>query len=104
MKPRRGISGRAAFNAWQKDVLDTARGRLLALSDLAVTTVAKSMVRGDAKTALKILQSLGTLDRAQPGSTDPKEIERLQKLERQKAQTEVRKAEARAEMEAEEPL
>jgi AcrR family transcriptional regulator len=94
----------AAFNAWQKDVLDTARGRLLALSDLAVSTVAKSLSRGDANTALKVLKSLGVMDRAQPGSTDPEELERIQQLEIHKSKTALRKAEARAEMEAFEPL
>jgi hypothetical protein len=86
----------AAFNAWQKDVLDTARGRILALSDLAVTTVARSMSRGDAKTALKILQSVGALDRPKPGSTDPEEIERQQRLEWKKSKTAARKAESDA--------
>jgi len=90
----------AAFNAWQKDVLDTARGRLLALTDLAVTTVAKSMSRGDARTAFKVLNSIGLLERAQPGSTDVGEIERQQNLERTKADTALRKAESSAELEA----
>jgi len=86
----------AAFNAWQQDVLDTARGRVLALSDLAVTTIAKSMSRGDAKTALKVLQSIGALDRRKVGSTDPEEIERQQNLEWKKAKTAAKKAETDA--------
>ena len=83
----------AAFNAWQQDVLDTARGRVLALSDLAVNTIAKSMSGGDAKTALKVLQSMGVLERAKPGSTDPAEIKRLQDLEARRAKTAAKKAE-----------
>jgi len=90
----------AAFNAWQKDVLDTTRGRILALSDLAVNTVAKAMTRGDATIALKILGSIGAMDRIAPGSTDPDEIERVQKLERMKTKTALRQAENRAEMES----
>ena len=34
-----------------------ARGRLLAMSDLAVTTVGKAMKRGDAKTGAAVLKS-----------------------------------------------
>jgi hypothetical protein len=94
----------AAYNAWQKDILDTTRARLLALSDLAVSTVAKSMALGDARTAIKLLQSLGALERPQPGSSDPDEILRVQKLERLKAQTALRKAETRAQMEADLPM
>jgi hypothetical protein len=94
----------AAYNAWQKDILDTARARLLALSDLAVTTVAKSMALGNAQVAMKVLQSIGAMDHPEPGSTDPDEILRMQKLERLRAQTALRKAESRAEMEAEMPL
>jgi hypothetical protein len=94
----------AAFNAWQKDVIDTARGRILALSDLAVNTVAKAMTKGDASTAMKVLGAIGALDRVAPGSTDPDEIKRVQKLEKMKSQTALRKAEARAEMESYEPL
>jgi hypothetical protein len=94
----------AAYNAWQKDILDTARARLLALSDLAVSTVAKSMAQGDARTAVKLLQSLGALELPQPGSTDPDEILRVQKLERMKAQTALRKAETRAQLEADLPM
>jgi hypothetical protein len=94
----------AAYNAWQRDVRDTARGRILALSDLALTTVAKAMSRGDARTALRILEATGALKLPEPGSTDPADIERLQKLERTKAQTALNHAEAKAEMDAMLPL
>jgi hypothetical protein len=94
----------AAYNAWQKDVIDTARGRILALSGLAVTTVARAMSTGNAKVAVEILKSMGILDRAEPGSTDATEVERKQKLEDLQAKTKLRKAESRAEMESYEPL
>jgi hypothetical protein len=94
----------AAYNAWQKDVRDTARGRILALSDLAITTVAKAMLGGDAKSAIKILQATGALTHEDPGSTDPTEIQRLQRLERLKAQTALRRAETRAEMDSQTPF
>jgi hypothetical protein len=94
----------AAYNAWQKDVRDTARGKVLALSDLAITTIAKAMTRGDTRSALKILQATGALTHQEPGSTDPVEIDRLQKLERLKAQTALQHAENKAEMDADLPL
>jgi len=94
----------AAYNAWQKDVRDTARGKILALSDLAITTIAKAMTRGDTRPALRILEATGALTHEEPGSTDPVEIQRQQKLERTKAQTALRRAENRAAMDAEMPL
>jgi hypothetical protein len=72
----------------------------IALTDIAVSTVAKSMGRGDAKTALKLLSSVGLLDRAQPGSTDPEEVRRMHDLERQRAKTALKRAENRAEMDS----
>jgi hypothetical protein len=35
----------AAYNAWQQDAIATARGRLLALTDTAVTAVGKAMLQ-----------------------------------------------------------
>src|SRR5947209_6027615 len=37
----------AAYNAWQQDAVATARGRLLALTDSAVSAVGKAMGKGD---------------------------------------------------------
>jgi hypothetical protein len=37
---------------------------------------------GDGKTALAVLKSLGVMDRAHPGPTDPEEVVRQQELER----------------------
>jgi transposase-like protein len=94
----------AAYNAWQKDMRDTARGRILALSDLAINTVARAMTQGDTRAALRILQATGALNIDEPGSTDPTELRRLQELERTRTNSALRKAEARAAMEAELPL
>lgn len=85
----------AAFNAWQRDVLATSRGRLLSLSDLAVATVARAMNKGDAKTAVAVLKSLGVMDRPVPGATDPAEVERQQLLEQKKSNLARRKEENR---------
>jgi AcrR family transcriptional regulator len=88
----------AAFNAWQQDMLDTARGRLLALTDTAVNAVSKSMEKGDAKTALALLKHLGALRRPTPGPTDPADVERLQDLQWRKARNTLKKKENRAAM------
>ena len=84
----------AAYNAWQQDALATARGRMLALTDAAVTAVAKAMSRGDGRLALRLLEKLGAAERATPGATDVEEVKREQALERRKRDVELRKKES----------
>jgi hypothetical protein len=72
----------AAYNAWQADLTSTARARLLALADKAVSTVERALDRGDARTALTILRAQGLLGPARPGPTDPDLIARQQSHDR----------------------
>ena len=81
----------AAYNSWQQDALATARGRLLALTDTAVTTINKAMLNGDGRLALKILERLGVADRPQTGATDVEELKFEQALEQRKRQLERQK-------------
>jgi hypothetical protein len=85
----------AAYNAWQQDLMSSARTRILAMTDTATTTVARA-VQTDARVALTVLKSMGILDRVTIGSTDPKEIARRQKIEelraRDKAEDDAREA------------
>jgi hypothetical protein len=74
----------AAYNAWQQDALVAARTRLLALTDVAVTTVSHA-AKHDARIALSLLKSLGALERPTPGSTDPTEVRQRIEIDRQKA-------------------
>jgi hypothetical protein len=74
----------AAYNAWQQEAVATARGRLLALSDQAVTTVANSVKAGDTRAALLVLKAMGAMDRPTPGPTDPEGVLREQELERKR--------------------
>jgi hypothetical protein len=75
----------AAYNAWQQDALASARGRLLALADTAVTTVGNAMRAGDTRTALAILKAMGTLEKAAPGPTDEQEVQHDLKVEEERA-------------------
>lgn len=89
----------AAFNAWQHDALATARGRLLGLTDSAVTTVAKGIQSGDRGMAKWLLERLGVAKPAAPGSTDAKEIARQEKIERDKADLAMRMEESKLDLE-----
>jgi hypothetical protein len=78
----------AAYNAWQLDLLTSARSRLLSLTDDAVNTLTVH-VKTDGRLALALLKSLGTLDRPTPGSTDPEEIAQRMKIERRETEAEL---------------
>lgn len=74
----------AAYNAWQKDVLDTARARLLSVTDVAVNTVLRAMKKGDARVALTILDRLGITTQPKPGPTDEEEVMQQQLIAQRK--------------------
>jgi hypothetical protein len=50
------------------------------------------------KIAVTVLESLGALAPATPGSTDANEVRRVQNLERKKAATALKRAESKAEL------
>jgi len=77
---------KAAYNAWQHDAIATARGKVLALTDVAIDAVRRAMAKGDAKTALVILKSTGILDRPDPGSTDPEEVKAREAIARERTE------------------
>ena len=51
----------AAYEAWQQELRESARARLLKLVDDAATLVTQAIEAGDAKVALRILRDLGVL-------------------------------------------
>ena len=82
---------RAAYNAWQAEMADSARARLLKLTDQAVDVVEAALRRSDEKTAVQMLKDLGVLRPRRRGSTDSEvvglQIELQQKREYRKAST-----------------
>lgn len=81
----------AAFNAWQKDVVNTAQAELLAATRDAVATVINAIRNGDAKLAWKLLEAHKLTTLAAPGSTDIDELERRLAVERKKQDIAVRR-------------
>jgi hypothetical protein len=82
---------KAAFNAWQADVLSTAKGQMVATTKDAMETVIKAIRGGDAKLAWKLLESVGLTGPVTPGPTDVEELKRLEELERRKKELEKQK-------------
>jgi hypothetical protein len=91
----------ALYNAWREEAVMAARTRLLSLTDVAVTAVADAMGKGDAKIALAVLKATGALDRPQLGPTDPADVRRKQRIERDNAQMQMNMEEGMGPMEEE---
>ncbi len=63
------------------------------MSDLACTTVGKAMMKGDAKTAVTLLKSMGIMKAPKPGSTDPQDVDRDRAIEHRTESLQRRKRE-----------
>jgi transposase-like protein len=75
----------AALNALRAQAMENARDRILALAAKAAQTVEKAMDKGDARTAIILLKSLGSLNPPAPGPESPddaKLVARTDEIER----------------------
>jgi len=66
----------ALLNAWRRQTLESARDRLIALSDTAVSAVQSAVSNGDGRLALQVLRLLEVERGARRGSDDPQEVGR----------------------------
>jgi AcrR family transcriptional regulator len=51
-----------ALESWQKDMANSARVRLLAMSGVAARAITAALEKGDAKVALAVFKGLGVMD------------------------------------------
>jgi hypothetical protein len=80
---------RAAHNAWQRDTMAAAHSSVLALTEPAIRAVAAALEAGDSRAGLVILKSLGLLTPPTPGSTNPEEVKKEQKIEQKRRDTDL---------------
>ena len=89
---QRDAAFRAAYNAWQRELADSAHARLLKLTERAVEVLEHAIKQRDRDVAYKMLKHLGVLRPRKAGSTD----ERVVKLQLDlKEKRELRNAEVR---------
>jgi hypothetical protein len=67
---------RAAYNQWQNELEESCRARLLALTGKAVDAVERSLEKGDAALALRVIRDLGINRPSTRRTTNPDEIRR----------------------------
>ena len=72
---------RAAYNIWQKQSVESVRGRILRAASDATTTVAKAVAEGDRKLSYNMLKDLGLLERIKDEPTEPAVIRQQMELE-----------------------
>jgi len=87
---------RAAYNAWQHTIRESAAARLVRLADEAVDTVTKAVQKGDQKLAYALLKDLGLLRRTQQTATDPDLIKRQIQVERDEQEMAVEQREEKS--------
>ena len=62
---------RARYNAWQQEMVESSRARLLTMLDKAVDVIGKALDRGDEQTAVAMLRNIGVMRRPGRQATDP---------------------------------
>jgi hypothetical protein len=83
----------AAYNAWQRETIDSGRARVLAMTDLALDTVQTALQQGNARVALQVAKATGALDTPRPMASDPKTLLRRRELREGKRQLKLAAAE-----------
>jgi hypothetical protein len=83
---------RAAYNAWQADVVTSARSRSLGMLDDAANTLAVA-VKTDGRLAYAVLKSMGVLEKPVPGSMDPEEIKQAMEIEEREKENQLKEDE-----------
>lgn len=86
----------SAYNAWQRDVVETARRRLLAVGELATSVVVKAMLRGDVVTAREVLKCIGAFEKQRLGAVDQEQVARQLRVEEAKSEVLLLRAEQSA--------
>jgi hypothetical protein len=82
---------RAAYNAWQIELRESAQARLLSICEDAVNAIHRAIQKDDAKCAMEMLRRMGMLDIAKPGSPDAAEIVVRDAITRRKLKVELSK-------------
>jgi hypothetical protein len=101
---RKDPAFQAAYNAWQQDLIDTARGELLAGTREAVQTVLRA-ARKDPRYAWRLLECQGVTQLPQAGSTDVQTVadqqadeRRIEAVKRKRLKAKLDMAESQADL------
>jgi transposase-like protein len=75
---------RAAYNLWQREMVESAQAKLLRLTDKAVEVLEKALERNDEKVALKMLRGTGVLRRRRAGSIEADVLDMQMELQKRR--------------------
>lgn len=94
----------AAYNAWRRELIDSARARALAMTDDALATIRHAILGGDAYAALQLVRGMGVLREQKPGSDDPKLVRRRRVVATARRESRLYKAEQSYEVTSSKPF
>ena len=94
----------AAFNAWRRELLNSARARALAMTDTAMAAIHTAISKGDAYAALQLVRGLGVLKPPRPGPEDPRTVKRRRAVTSARRESRLQKAEQSYEVTRVKPL
>ena len=80
---------RAAYNAWQQEMIDSSRAQLLTLLGDAVTAVSQSVKKGDARIGTALLRHLSVVAPPSPANCDPQLVRHALALEEEEQKKEL---------------
>lgn len=75
----------AAYNTWQRELAESARARLLKLTEKAVDVLEKALARNDEQVALQMLRHTGVMRRRRARSTDVEVLDLQNQLKQRRA-------------------
>ena len=72
----------AVYNAWQRELTESAKTRLLAMADDAVDTIHNAILGGNVAASLTVAKSMGLLAKPRIGPDDPQRIAQKRRVGR----------------------
>jgi AcrR family transcriptional regulator len=84
---------RAAYNQWKDELEETARTRLLMLSDVATNALRTALEKGDGKLALATLKAMGLASPSKERLTEPADVKQRNELDKKKRRMDMEKEE-----------
>jgi hypothetical protein len=70
------VAFRTAYNQWCEQMEQSARSRLVGMTDKATVAVEKALEKGDARTAMQLLKGLGILKERKAGPGNAEEVKK----------------------------
>lgn len=93
----------AAYNAWEREALDSAHARALAITDAAFDVIDAAIRNGNLNAALHVVKAAGALAPRPTGPSDPATLRRREDIRRTRQDAKLERAEKKLGLRPREP-